>query len=276
MFANNVSTMEEEQTKLTTLRSINPTLANTLLQSYTAMVDAATAGSVVDILKLVQTSQGPPPIWFKIKMFQQAVLNVQLPVLKFMVEQGFTIDEDFKPLTDIIFDLMEANKNDRDRSLPRDKLYAQTMMFLVVKLKQDVNKVRKDDPGRLSPIHIAAKFGLTYMCLLLQKVGADVNSVGRNDEMPLLLAEEAKEVGTVKVLEKIGAKRTWRKDVVQITPSVMPPAPPKMKTKNFPSFGVSERIETTITTDADEAAAADDDDGEVVREADGGFTFSCG
>jgi len=218
MFASSVSTMEEEQKKLTTLRLINPVLASNLMRNYTEMVTAATEGKVHDILKLVQTSQGPPPIWFKVKMFRESVLNLRLGVMKFMVEQGFEVESIFEPLKDLLFVLIERNKKDSDRSLERDKLYAQVMMFLVVKCRMNVHHFRKGDKNRLTPIHIAAREGLVYMCLLLGKVGADVNSVGMGDEMPLTLAIDAKHDACVKVLLKMGAKQTWRKDVKQITP----------------------------------------------------------
>jgi len=205
-----------------------------------------------------------------------AVLNCRLFVLKFMCDQGFEVLEDMEPLQTILLDLVDKNlatATTTPRDFETDKMFAQVAMFLVLKCKIDVDRVRTGKGGDCkTALHSAAGGGLTYMVLTLCKVKADVNCVAMDDSMPLGLAIKNGHNDVVKVLERAGAKSTWRRDVQQIVPTPWPveekgEVEVEKVTNKLCNIGMSERIEQNVNEAAENQGPT--------READGGYNFSC-
>ena len=215
------------QKKMDAMAKANPTKAGEIFQKFTKMVVLSSVGDLEGVLGLMaSTGHGAPPPWFAVKMFQTGVLAMKLEVPRFMSKNGF--DVKMGPLKTLMFDLVAANTKEKlvmkskglggrnKEVLARDRLYVESMLFLSVECGFDAMEMRKEDYYSL--LHLAAAGDLAQMCLCLLQLGCDVNSVAKDDAMPLGLALDAGAGDVVKVLKARGGKETWRKDVKQIVP----------------------------------------------------------
>ena len=79
-----------QQKRMESMQRSNPEKAKNLFQSYTQMVVLSSVGDLNAILGIMASmGAGPPPAWFAVKMFQTAVMALNLEVPKFMVKNGF-------------------------------------------------------------------------------------------------------------------------------------------------------------------------------------------
>jgi hypothetical protein len=115
-------------------------------------------------------------------MFRAAVCRGNLGIVQWMIEGGIS-PKSLPPIADSLHDIVSRFVLGNDGG----KFTLLMITYLVEEGKFDVSRPRKTDGW--TPLHIAAQRNLVVAARHLVGLGADVNAVGKDDMMPLNLAD---------------------------------------------------------------------------------------
>mmetsp|Transcript_47838 Transcript_47838/g.61336 ORF Transcript_47838/g.61336 Transcript_47838/m.61336 type:complete len:246 (-) Transcript_47838:294-1031(-) len=107
-----------------------------------------------------------------------------MPLIQWLIEGGVS-PRTLPPVADVIHDVVNKFLISKDDDNGESTL--NIISYLVLEGNFDISRPRKGDGW--TPLHIASQRNLFIMAKHLIFLGADVNSVGRDDVMPLNLAD---------------------------------------------------------------------------------------
>lgn len=196
------------------LRECDPESAANLVANGKLLVGFARDGNLRALQCAVEHMQeGEMLIFYVIRMFREACASKRLDVLKFMLSNGFDLQQSC--MRDVLHAAVETVNSSQDAEA------VQPLIRFLLDAGVDVNWQRKSD--LCTALHVACRNNLYAIAYLLILYGADVNAIAADDSMPLACANGVGQTATlsasdqeqkellVSLLKDNGARATWRK-----------------------------------------------------------------
>lgn len=177
-----------QMTQLQDLRENHPSDASELCKKCEHLIQIASIGGLEDFRLIcgdiiaIPSWKSPPPLWYVGRMFVAAVCRGNLPIVQWLIEGGVS-PRSLPPVAEVLHDVVSRFVVGNDGGATT----LQVITYLVIDGNFDVSKPRKGDGW--TPLHLAAQRNLLIVAKHLIKLGADVNAIGRDDIMPLNLAD---------------------------------------------------------------------------------------
>ncbi|TMW58042.1 hypothetical protein Poli38472_013516 [Pythium oligandrum] len=212
----------DEMKWLQRLKERDPTSAANVVANGQLLMELARDGQVRALHMAMEHMQEDHVLsFYAVRMFRVACYERRLDVLRFMLANGFDLEQTC--MRDVLHTLVEKIAQDDEAS--HDTW--QPVLRLLLDAGVDVNWQR---PGDLyTVLHVACRSNLYAITYLLLIYGADVNAIALNDDMPLLCAERvntavlspralASHRELVSLLLDAQARRTWRRPASTSSP----------------------------------------------------------
>ncbi|OWZ12217.1 hypothetical protein PHMEG_00014654 [Phytophthora megakarya] len=214
----------DEMKRLEKLRERDPESAANLVANGKLLVEFAHNGNLRALQCAVEhLEEGQVLIFYAVRMFRDACTMRRLDVLRFMLLNGFDIQQ--SSMKDILHTVVE----NVDSLQSADA--TQPLIRFLLDAGVDVNWQRKSD--LYTALHVACCKNLFPIAYLLVLYGADVNAIAADDSMPLACAHNAGQTRAlseednrqkellVSFLLENQARETWRRQPRHVATPVL-------------------------------------------------------